>query len=135
MDLLVEIFFTVLHFFNVHISSRYYFRHFSLHFFFNNFSHSSGFASYVLADNLQIYTASPYSFHNLQAEFSPGSRHPFLYGRTAITMNFICAKPSPVLSLQICSKPLHFSTNRIMTFKSTSLKIFIIFNAFIHTFK
>ena len=46
----------------------------------------------VLADNLHIYTASPCSFHNLQAEFSPGSRHPFLHGRPAISLNFPMCK-------------------------------------------
>ena len=45
----------------------------------------------------------------------------FYMGILQSLWTFVCAKPSPVLSLQICSKPLHFQTNRTMTFKSTSL--------------
>lgn len=66
----------------------------------NNFNLSCGFNSQALANNFQIHTSSPYSFHNLQAEILTGSRDLSPHGCAASTLNFICAKLNPFFSLK-----------------------------------
>ena len=82
-------------------------------FFFNNFSHSSGFNSYVLANNFQIYTSSPYSFHNLHVEFSPGSRTSISTWTSCSHFELYMCKTQPIFLTSNLLLPLHFQTKLI----------------------
>lgn len=91
-------------FLNGGIPSRYNLK--PLFHIFNNFRHSCGLNFYALANNFQMYTSSPYSFHNLQGDFSPGSRTSTSLQMYCNHLELYICKTQPMthfFSLQICS--------------------------------